>query len=84
MSDKSKISTESYKGVRDFYPEESFFLEYIFYVWKNVVESYGYVEYKASILESAELYKAKSGEEIVNDQTYTFIDPGQREVTLRP
>lgn len=84
MSDKSKISTESYKGVRDFYPEESFVLEYIFYVWKSVVESYGYVEYKASILESAELYKAKSGEEIVNDQTYTFMDRGDREVTLRP
>ncbi|KND48237.1 MAG: histidine--tRNA ligase [Parcubacteria bacterium C7867-006] len=84
MSDKSKISTESYKGVRDFYPEDSFILEYIFYVWKNVVESYGYVEYKASILESAELYKAKSGEEIVNEQTYTFLDRGEREVTLRP
>lgn len=84
MSDKSKISTESYKGVRDFYPEDSFIMEYIFHVWKTVVESYGYVEYKASILESAELYKAKSGEEIVNDQTYTFTDRGEREVTLRP
>ena len=84
MSDKSKISTESYKGVRDFYPEDSFIMEYIFHVWKTTVESYGYVEYKASILESAELYKAKSGEEIVNDQTYTFLDRGEREVTLRP
>ncbi len=81
---QSKISTESYKGVRDFYPEDSFILEYIFYVWKSVVESYGYIEYKASILESADLYKAKSGEEIVNDQTYTFLDRGDREVTLRP
>ncbi len=84
MSDKSKISTESYKGVRDFYPEDSFIMEYIFHTWRTVVESYGYVEYKASILESAELYKAKSGEEIVNDQTYTFLDRGEREVTLRP
>lgn len=84
MSQETKIGTESYKGVRDFYPEDSFILEYIFYVWKSVVESYGYVEYKASILESAELYKAKSGEEIVNDQTYTFMDRGEREVTLRP
>ena len=84
MSDKSKISTESYKGVRDFYPEDSFVMEYIFHTWRTVVESYGYVEYKASILESAELYKAKSGEEIVNDQTYTFLDRGEREVTLRP
>ncbi|MDP3962463.1 MAG: histidine--tRNA ligase, partial [bacterium] len=41
-------------------------------------------EYSASVLEPAELYKAKSGEEIVNKQTYTFIDRGERDVTLRP
>ncbi|MFA7216793.1 MAG: histidine--tRNA ligase [Candidatus Paceibacterota bacterium] len=79
-----KISTESYKGVRDFYPEDMFVLNYIFDIWKKTVESFGYTQYDASILESAELYKAKSGEEIVNEQTYTFIDRGEREVTLRP
>ncbi len=84
MSDKSKISTESYKGVRDFYPEDLFVQNYIFSVWKSVVESFGYEEYSASVLEPAELYKAKSGEEIVNEQTYTFTDRGDREVTLRP
>jgi len=80
----SKISTESYKGVRDFYPEDMFIQNYIFGVWRSVAESFGYVEYEASILESAELYRAKSGEEIVNEQTYTFKDRGDREVTLRP
>lgn len=48
------------------------------------MERFGYSEYNASILEPAELYRAKSGEEIVNEQTYTFIDRGDREVTLRP
>ncbi len=88
MSDKSKpkleVSVESYKGVRDFYPEDLFIQNHIFSVWRKVAESFGYVEYTASVLESAELYKAKSGEEIVNDQTYTFTDRGEREVTLRP
>ena len=84
MSDKSKLSTESYKGVRDFYPEEMFIQNHIYKIWKKVVESFGYSEYTASLLESAELYKAKSGEEIVNEQTYTFTDRGGREVTLRP
>lgn len=84
MTEKTKISTESYKGVRDFYPEDMFIQNYIFGIWRDVVQSFGYVEYGASILEPAELYKAKSGEEIVNDQTYTFIDRGDREVTLRP
>jgi histidyl-tRNA synthetase len=80
----SKIGTEPYKGVRDFYPEQMSLQNYVFGTWKKVVEKYGYVEYNASILEPAELYRAKSGEEIVNEQTYTFTDRGDREVTLRP
>lgn len=80
----NKLSTESYKGVRDFYPEDQAILNYIFRVMKTSVEAWGYIEYGASILEPAELYKAKTSEEIVNDQTYTFKDRGDREVTLRP
>ncbi len=79
-----KLPTEPYKGVRDFYPEDMAIQNYIFSVWKKVVEQYGYQEYSASVLEPAELYRAKSGEEIVNEQTYTFIDRGEREVTIRP
>jgi len=35
-------------------------------------------------LERAELYESKTSEEIVNQQTYTFVDRGDRSVTLRP
>lgn len=79
-----KLSTEAYKGVRDFYPEDMAVQNQIFDIWKSVSQKYGYQEYNASVLEPAELYKAKSGEEIVERQTYTFIDRGEREVTLRP
>ncbi len=79
-----KISTESYKGVRDFYPSDMAIQNHIFATCKKVVEKFGYQEYSASVLEPAELYRAKSGEELVNEQTYTFIDRGEREVTLRP
>lgn len=79
-----KLSTEAYKGVRDFYPEDMFVQNYIFSKMRKVAESFGYNEYDASVLESADLYRAKSGEEIVNEQTYTFTDRGEREVTLRP
>ncbi len=78
------LSTEPYKGVRDFYPRDWFIQNHIFTVWRRAVQKFGYEEYNASILEPAELYKAKSGEEIVNEQTYTFIDKGEREVSLRP
>jgi histidyl-tRNA synthetase len=78
------VSTEPYKGVRDFYPEDQFVQRFIFESMSRVCELYGYEEYNASILESAELYRSKTSEEIVNDQTYTFTDRGDREVTLRP
>lgn len=81
---KNKLSTESYKGVRDFYPEDQDIQNYIFNIMRSVVESWGYVEYGASILEPLELYKSKTSEEIVNEQIYSFVDRGGREVALRP
>ena len=80
----NKINREPYKGVRDFYPEDMFVQNFIFDVMRKTVISFGYIEYNASILEPTSLYKAKSGEELVEEQTYTFTDRGGREVTLRP
>src|SRR3972149_8426069 len=51
---------------------------------ERVWELFGYEEYNASILEPAKLFRGKTSEEIVNEQTYTFTDRGEREVTLRP
>lgn len=79
-----KVSTESYKGVRDFYPQDQAVQNYIFKVMREVAESYGFVEYGASVLEPLELYKSKSSEEIVSEQIYSFKDRGSREVALRP
>ena len=79
-----KLSTEAYKGVRDFYPADFAVEQYIFGVWRDTCKKFGYEEYAASILEPSELYKSKTSEEIVSEQTYTFKDRGDREVTLRP
>ncbi len=79
-----KISTESYKGVRDFYPDDQAIQNYIFGVMKGVAQSWGYLEYGASVLEPLGLYKSKSSEEIVKEQIYFFTDRGGREVALRP
>lgn len=81
---KEKLSTEPYKGVRDFYPEDQFVERYIFENMARVCELFGYEEYAASILEPSELYRTKTSEEIASEQTYTFVDRGGREVTLRP
>jgi len=85
MSDKSKkLSTDAYKGVRDFFPVDMAIQRHIFDIWETISKKYGYEEYGASVLEPADLYRAKTGEEIINEQTYSFIDRGEREVTLRP
>src|SRR6185295_9968015 len=84
MSDKPKLSTEPYKGVRDFYPADQFIQSYLFEHMARVCELFGYEEYNASVLEPTDLYRSKTSEEIVNEQTYTFMDRGDREVTLRP
>ena len=86
MSKKQFLSTDPYKGVRDFYPEDMAIQRYLFDVWSMTAESFGFERYDASVLEPSDMYRAKGAqnEEMVNDQTYTFTDRGDREVTLRP
>ncbi|MGE8721127.1 histidine--tRNA ligase [Leptospira terpstrae] len=81
---EQKLTTENYKGTRDFYPEDMRLRNYLFSVMKDVVRSYGYEEYDGPMVESLDLYRAKTGEEIVGKQIYNFIDKGDREVAIRP
>lgn len=78
------LSTQPYKGARDFYPEDKRLQKYMFNMMRKTAERFGYEEYDAPLLEPLELYAAKSGEEIVNEQTYTFEDRGGRKVAIRP
>lgn len=78
-----KVTTQPYKGARDFYPEDKQLQNWMFDKWRRVVELYGYEEYDAPILEPTELFLMKGSEEIIRDQTYTFIDRGERSVTVR-
>lgn len=78
------LSSQAYKGTRDYYPEEKRIQNYIFDTWRKAVERFGYEEYGAPILENLEIYAAKSGQELVNEQTYAFTDRGGRTVAIRP
>lgn len=77
------LSTKPYKGARDFYPEDERLQKYLFNVMRTVCERYGYEEYDAPVLEPTELYLQKGNQEIIEQQTYTFTDRGERSVTLR-
>lgn len=78
------LSATSYKGVRDFYPKDYKYRQYIFDTWRHAVEKFGYEAYDASLLEPVEMYLAKTSEEIVSEQTYAFTDRGGRQVVMRP
>ena len=78
------LPTQPYKGARDFYPEDKRVQKYMFSILRRVAESFGYQEYDAPIIEPLDIYAAKTSEEIVNEQTYSFTDRGGRQVTLRP
>ena len=70
-------------GFRDFLPEDCAKRNYIFARWREVARRYAFVEWEGPVLEATELYKKKSGAEIV-DQLFSFTDKGEREVALRP
>jgi len=70
-------------GFRDFLPENCAAQNYIFAKWREIARSYGFLEWDGPILEPTELYKKKSGAEIV-DQLFNFADKGEREVAMRP
>lgn len=80
----SSLSTQSYKGSRDYLPEDKRLQNYIFNTWRKVAESFGYEEYSTPLIEPIEVYTAKSGDELVGQQTYSFTDRGGRNVAIRP
>ncbi|MFZ5881121.1 MAG: histidine--tRNA ligase [Chloroflexota bacterium] len=72
------------KGTRDFYPEQMVVRTWLYDTLREVAESFGYQEWEAPILETLDLYAAKSGEELVKEQSYVFADRGGDQITLRP
>lgn len=83
MSD-NLLPVQSYIGTRDFYPEDMRLRNWFFTRMKEVVTRYGYEEVSGPLLESFEVYAAKSGDELVKDQVYHFEDRGGRHVAIRP
>lgn len=70
-------------GFRDFYPEDLAKRNYIFSTLRRVARSYGFLEIDGPFLEKTDLYRKKSGGELIG-QLYQFVDKGGREVAMRP
>lgn len=78
------LNKSPYRGTRDFFPKEMRLRNFIFSKMAEVSELFAYEPYDGPLLEEVDLYRAKSGEELINEQIYSFTDRGDREVAIRP
>lgn len=78
------LNKSPYRGTRDFFPKEMRLRNYIFQKMAEVSELFAYEPYDGPLLEEVDLYLAKSGEELINEQIYSFTDRGDRKVAIRP
>ena len=79
---KNKI--QSVRGTREFYPQQMLIRRWLYQHMEEVSTSFGYEEYDGPFIEKIDLYAAKTGEELVKEQSFVFTDRGGELVTLRP
>lgn len=79
-----KKTIKAVKGTREFYPEQMFLRNFIYAKVRAASQGFGYQEWDAPFIETIDLYAAKSGEELVNKQSFVFEDRGGDRVALRP
>ncbi len=74
------------KGTLDFIGREGYIYNYLYNYTMNFMHSYNYEFIKIPTFESTELFYRGVGEttDVVNKETYDFIDKGNRNMTLRP
>ena len=74
------------KGMKDVLPSQSYKWQYIEETARSVAEVFGFKEIRTPVLEHTELFLRGVGDttDIVNKEMYTFLDKGNRSVTLKP
>ncbi len=74
------------KGTKDIIPSESYKWQYIEKKIKEVCDEFGYREIRTPVFEHTELFQRGVGDttDIVQKEMYTFLDKGDRSITLRP
>ncbi len=75
---------QAVKGTRDFYPEAMAQRVWLYERIRAVSRRFGYQEYEGPILEPIALYAAKSGEELVKEQSFVLKDRGGDDLAMRP
>ncbi len=78
--------TKAPKGTKDVLPDESGKWQYIEGVVRDICQRFGYSEVRTPVFEHTELFQRGVGgtTDIVQKEMYTFLDKGNRSITLRP
>lgn len=74
------------KGTRDIILEDAQKFTYVENLLSKIAEIYGFNEFRTPIMEYTELFSRSTGEssDVVRKEMYTFLDKGNRSITLRP
>lgn len=74
------------KGTLDYINKDGYMYNYLYNYTMNFMHAYNYDFVKTPTFESTDLFYRGVGEttDIVNKETYDFIDKGDRKMTLRP
>lgn len=74
------------KGTKDVLPEESYKWHYIEGLARKIADDFGLKEIRTPTFEHTELFLRGVGDttDIVNKEMYTFLDKGERSITLKP
>lgn len=78
--------TRAPKGTKDILPDQSYIWQYIEDNIRDITGTYGYKEIRTPIFEHTELFERGVGDttDIVQKEMYTFLDKGDRSITLKP
>ena len=81
----SKI-IEPLRGVHDVLPAQIAAWQHLERITREVMESYGYEEFRVPVIEQTELFKRSIGDftDIVEKEMFSFVDQGEDHITLRP
>jgi histidyl-tRNA synthetase len=80
------MTIQSIKGTRDLLPDEAERWQDAERTARSIFRRYGFREIRTPIFEATELFARGIGEgtDIVAKEMYTFVDRGERSLTLRP
>jgi histidyl-tRNA synthetase len=79
-------SIQALRGTRDILPEEVGYWQQVEAIARQILHRAAYQEIRPPIFEQTDLFERGIGEatDVVGKEMYTFLDKGERSVTLRP